>query len=199
MLNGKFKIGAKFGTAFAAVIAIFSIISLATFFSLKEINEADDWSTHTYKVLDHADVLLGSVINQETGVRGFLVSGDESFLGPYRTGRKDFQEALSELLHLTSDSPDQQKRLRQVEQLEEEWRTTIAEREIALMRNQASREEARAIESSGAGKGLMDQLRSTHEEFEEAERSLLHADNHIRTPGDVSRPALVFFHQALNN
>jgi methyl-accepting chemotaxis protein len=60
-----------------------------------------------------------------------------------------------------------------VGQLEKEWRTTIAEREIALMKDPATREEARQIEASGAGKGLMDALRAAHADFETAESGLL--------------------------
>ncbi len=173
MLSGNFKIGAKFAAAFFAMIAVFLSISVASFFSLKEIEQADAWNTHTYTVLDQANVLINSVINQETGVRGFLVSGDENFLEPYLGGKKSFKDALDRLLHLTSDNPAQQERLRRVERFEQEWRTTIAEREISLMRDPATREEARSLEASGAGKSLMDSLRGAHAEFDQAERGLL--------------------------
>ena len=173
LLNGGLKIGTKFAAAFVAIVAIFSLISAATYFSLDHIEEADAWNTHTYKVLGHANILIGSVVNQETGVRGFLVSGDENFLEPYHGGKESFQDALSKLLTLTSDNPAQQERLRRIERFERDWRTTIAEREISLMRVQETREEARALEASGAGKGLMDQLRAAHAEFDQAERALL--------------------------
>ncbi len=173
MFNGKFKIGAKFSAAFIAIIAIFLSISAATYSSLKSIEDADAWNTHTHNVLDHANVLIASVVNEETGVRGFLVSGDENFLEPYKAGKEDFQNALQKLLTLTSDNPAQQERLRRVERFENEWRTAIAEREISLMRSAATREEARALEASGAGKSLMDQLRGAHREFDQAERGLL--------------------------
>ena len=173
MLSGKFNIGTKFGAAFVAIIAIFLGISSATFLSLKSIEEADAWNTHTYKVLGRASLLLSSVVNQETGVRGFLVSGDENFLEPYIAGDKTFQNEIEHLLRLTSDNPAQQERLRRIKHFEQEWRTTIAEREIALMRNAATQENARALEASGAGKDLMDQLRGAHAEFDQAERSLL--------------------------
>ncbi|MGH1479432.1 MAG: methyl-accepting chemotaxis protein [Geminicoccales bacterium] len=173
MLSKSFKIGAKFAAAFVAIIAIFLSISAATYFSLNDIEQADAWNTHTYEVLGEANVLIASVVNQETGVRGFLVSADENFLEPYIDGKKSFKSALDKLLRLTSDNPAQQERLRRVERFEQEWRTTIAEREILLMRNPATHGEARSLEASGAGKSLMDQLRGAHQEFDQAERALL--------------------------
>ncbi|MDH3665024.1 MAG: CHASE3 domain-containing protein [Alphaproteobacteria bacterium] len=145
MFDGSLRIGTKFGAAFVAIIAIFPSISAVTYYSLKNIEEIDAWNTHTYEVLGQANILIGSVVNQETGVRGFLVSGDDNFLEPYLGGKESFRNALNQLLSLTSENPAQQERLRRIERFEQDWRTTIAEREISLMRNQATREQARAL------------------------------------------------------
>ncbi|TCD10965.1 methyl-accepting chemotaxis protein [Oricola cellulosilytica] len=173
MKLSKFKIGAKFAVTFALLIGMFLAIAGTAFMSLRTIEEADGWNVHTYNVLGHSDTLIASVVNQETGVRGYLVSGDENFLEPYIAGKADFQKALKTLLEITSDNPAQQARLQKVGQLENDWRTEIAEREIALMKNPATVEQAREIEASGAGKGLMDALRAAHAEFDTAESSLL--------------------------
>ncbi|MGI9498401.1 MAG: methyl-accepting chemotaxis protein [Geminicoccaceae bacterium] len=173
MGKGSFKIGFKFAATFIGIAIIFLSVSGATFLALKDIEEADAWNIHTYEVLERADRLIASVVDQETGVRGFLVSGDENFLESYVNGKESFEQAIDELLKLTSDDSAQQERLRQVKRFEKEWRTGIAEREISLMRNAGTREEARALEASGAGKSLMDQLRAAHHEFDVAERLLL--------------------------
>ncbi|WP_422371130.1 methyl-accepting chemotaxis protein [Hoeflea sp.] len=171
----KFKVGAKFAATFVLLIGIFVAVGATTYFSLRTIKTASDWNTHTYHVLGYSNDLIAAVVNQETGVRGFLISGDESFLEPFHAGRTAFNENMKTLLELTSDNPAQQARLRKVEQLGNDWTTTIAEREIALMKDPATVEEARRIESSGAGKGLMDALREAHAEFESAESALLGA------------------------
>ncbi|MFS8056966.1 CHASE3 domain-containing protein [Rhizobium sp. BR 317] len=38
--------------------------------------------------------ILLSMVNQETGVRGYLVSGKDDFLAPYHNGIKDYEAAL---------------------------------------------------------------------------------------------------------
>ncbi|KGF68859.1 hypothetical protein LL06_14140 [Hoeflea sp. BAL378] len=173
MQFNKFKVGAKFAATFALLISLFLAVAGTTFFSLRTIESASTWNTHTYDVLGHSDTLLLSVVNQETGVRGYLVSADEAFLEPYTGGAAQFDESMKTLLDLTSDNAEQQSRLKRIQELNLQWRTTIAEREIALMKDPATMEEARALESSGAGKGLMDELRAAHAEFETAESALL--------------------------
>ena len=49
-----------------------------------------------------ADDLRAAMIDQETGVRGYVLSGDERFLDPYRTGRRDADAALARLRALAA-------------------------------------------------------------------------------------------------
>lgn len=167
------SIGRKIGLAFSALLVISLAMLFTVYTSLAKIKEQDGWTTHTYEVLDHANVLLSAVVNQETGVRGFLIGGTDNFLAPFENGKTVYQDEIKALKELTSDNPAQQERLQSLYEAEEKWRTTIAEREIALMKNPLTHEEARQIEASGAGKALMDNIRAIHAEFVEAEASLL--------------------------
>tara|TARA_R110002020_G_scaffold35195_15_gene106350 strand:+ start:537 stop:2483 length:1947 start_codon:yes stop_codon:yes gene_type:complete len=169
----KFKVGAKFAATFALLIALFLAVAGTTFFSLRTIESASAWNTHTYDVLGHSDSLMLSVVSQESGVRGYLISADESFLAPYTAGIAQFEESMKTLLDLTSDNAEQQARLKRVQERNMEWRTTVAEPEIALMKDPATIEEARALASSGVSKAMMEDLRSAHAEFEKAESALL--------------------------
>ncbi|MEL6997402.1 MAG: CHASE3 domain-containing protein [Pseudomonadota bacterium] len=172
MLN-RIGIGAKIASSFTILILIFASVSAATYFSMERIKRADAWNTHTYDVLKHGNTLLASVIDQETGVRGYLISGDEKFLEPYVAGKARFADEIAYLLGKTSDNPAQQKRLQDIKAAEEEWRTKIAEQEIALMGSPDTVEEARSLEASGAGKALMGAIRAAHAEFVTAESALL--------------------------
>lgn len=167
------SIRSKFTLAFSCMIAIFVAVVGITLFGFYKLNNADKWNTHTYKVLDHSSRLIGAIVDQETGVRGFLVSGDELFLEPYHGGKETFANILSELKSLTSDNPAQQARLKKIGEGAEQWHEEIVDPEIALGSNLETLDEARAIEASGAGKAYMDAIRVSHAEFEEAERKLL--------------------------
>lgn len=50
---------------------------------------------------------------------------------------------------------EQQRRLGELKGLADQWRTQVAEPEIRLMRDAPTREQARAMEASGAGKKSM--------------------------------------------
>ncbi|WP_294236070.1 CHASE3 domain-containing protein [uncultured Sphingomonas sp.] len=135
--------------------------------STTEINE------HTYKVIATADQIVTSMVNQETGYRGYLVSGNDQFLAPYHKGWTEFSQAWSDVRGLTSDNPVQQGRLDDIRRLAESWHNDVAEKAIRLMAHVETREQGRALESSGAGKQAMDQLRARVGEMIATEKALM--------------------------
>lgn len=167
------KILHKLAGAFSCVIFITVCMSVTVLNSLNSVTTTDRWNVHTYQVLEEANHLISAMVNQETGLRGFLVAGRDNFLEPYNGGHEEFAKALGNLRRLTSDNPAQQQRLDQIAGLADVWRNKVAEPEIALMRNAATQDQARAMEASGAGKASMDHIRVVQHELTEAERTLL--------------------------
>jgi methyl-accepting chemotaxis protein len=104
--------------------------------------------------------LVEAMINQETGLRGYLLTGRRDFLAPYDQGASDFDRAVTEARRLTSDNPGQQARLTDVDALARRWRDEVAKPNIALMTAPATQAEARASAAKGLGKALMDRLRA---------------------------------------
>ncbi|GJD80164.1 methyl-accepting chemotaxis protein [Methylobacterium gregans] len=160
--------------------AVFSILILAalgsaavTWRGVASMRDAGDWNEHTHRVLEQAQNLAAAMVNQETGLRGYLLSADQQFLEPYRTGVRSYAEASAQIRKLTADNPQQQRRIDQIDGLAREWREQIAERAITLMRDPETRAQARQIEISGQGKVPMDALRARVAEIDAAERALL--------------------------
>jgi methyl-accepting chemotaxis protein len=167
------SIARKLMVAFAAVIAVMAVTSYMVYEKLVFIQQSAGWKTHTHVVLETLDSAMAAMVNQETGVRGYLVSGDEQFLEPYRKGREAYDAAFRQVKELTSDNPAQQARLDSMNQVATSWRGEVAEKEIALMAKPDTREQARAMESSGAGKKSMDGTRAKITEIAGIERVLL--------------------------
>ncbi len=46
---------------------------------------------HTDRVITQAHLLERDLIDMETGLRGYLLTGEKAFLQPYESGLKDFQ------------------------------------------------------------------------------------------------------------
>ena len=169
----KLAISAKLALAFAAMILVIVAVGIGTYVKLGFIEKSNGWTNHTYQVLETADAVATGMVDQETGVRGYLISGDSKFLEPYRSGRTAYDQAFAKIKQLTSDNPAQQDRLEALNSAASTWRTDVAEREIALMGQSQTREQARSLEASGAGKASMDAIRAKVNEIEGAERSLL--------------------------
>jgi signal transduction histidine kinase len=83
-----------------------------------------------------AQRLTNALVSEETGVRGYVLAGDETFLRPYRTGRVEEQRALGALREHVDEIGDEQLStdLAAVERRARIWRTRYAEPTIARVR-----------------------------------------------------------------
>ena len=93
------------------------------------------------RMLDRLDpaVLAGrdlrsALLNQESGVRGFALAGEEAFLEPYTRGRADEVAAIRRIQKLIRQEPRLTAALNDTLQRAAEWRETAAEPLIASVR-----------------------------------------------------------------
>jgi signal transduction histidine kinase len=103
--------------------------------------------------------LSTALVDEETGVRGYVITGQHEFLSPYLDGRRREQAAYTRLEALTDRSSLAAARriLRQVEASAAAWRQRYALPTLALRRHSAS-VTATTIKTD-AGKALFDALR----------------------------------------
>jgi signal transduction histidine kinase/CheY-like chemotaxis protein len=173
-LNGRrtaIAIGIGFALLIAAVVA--SIVA-----SIASAN-ADRWASHSLQVRQATTNLFSLVQDAETGQRGFLLTGDESYLQPFETAQKQIPAAEAGLRTLTADDPAQQSRLTRIY-------ATIALKLRELSRTvdfakTGNTTEALAIVRSNEGRNLMRQIRSAVNEFDEHETDLINARNQRST------------------
>jgi methyl-accepting chemotaxis protein len=144
------------GLMLVSVLSVNAVIH----FKSSEIQQTTKWTDHTAEVIAATNLALGAMVDQETGLRGFLLSGEDKFLDPYRSGVATFDKALAQAKQLTSDNAAQQQRYGEMQKFGETWRKDVAEPAIALMAKPETREAGRQIEIGGAGKVSMDGLRA---------------------------------------
>jgi methyl-accepting chemotaxis protein len=136
--------------------------------------EADVALTHEIKF--QAAVLMEQFINMETGERGFLITGDESFLDPYNEGITNYTTTMENLRSLIKDEA-QLAELAELDALVTQWRSEVIDPLIELRRavnvGQADYAEIEAIVASRAGKNLADQMRAKINDFQAFEEELL--------------------------
>ncbi|HVP60174.1 MAG TPA: CHASE3 domain-containing protein [Myxococcaceae bacterium] len=83
------------------------------------------------QVLAHSARLRELLVDRETGLRGYLLSGDRSFLGPLERADGKLVDTLRSLRVLLHENPDQLARLDIVESMAHAW-SQYAAREHAL-------------------------------------------------------------------
>ena len=91
-------------------VSILVVLCVVVWNSIKTLNNTDDMVTHTYQVIDHSDRLVNSMVDRETGLRGYAIGGQEEYLEPYYFGQKAFDDSFTTVRNLTSDNPLQQAR-----------------------------------------------------------------------------------------
>lgn len=169
----------KLFMGFGLVLGVFFISSMLTFFQFKKNIENTQWTSHTYEVIVEAENILIALVNIETGQRGYLLAGQESFLDPLRQGEQAFSTALKNIQQKTRDNTAQQQRLNKLAALYQNWRTTVIDVEIAkrqqIAANAGAMDEIVSMTRDARGKAGMDAMRAILEEIRGAETKLLAA------------------------
>lgn len=98
-----------------ALILIVNGISL--FHNLQSLKGANFLLGQSSRVADRLQYLNVLVLDAESSMRGYFVSGRESYLGPTRTVMAETEAEFKELERLLADSPSQLKNLAQLQSL----------------------------------------------------------------------------------
>src|ERR687883_598003 len=101
----------KLGVGFRAALAILIVNALFSYQAARKLIENDRRVAHTHEVLAELEGLLSTMKDAETGSRGYIIAGDESYLEPYRAAFARINDRLKRIGELTADNPVQQGRL----------------------------------------------------------------------------------------
>ena len=137
----------------------------------RRLLEANRWIGHTRSVLGELEAASSALKDAETGQRGYLLTGQESYLAPYTAAGPEATRHVRALQSLTADNPAQQARVATLAKLTDTRLAVIAET-IRLYRS-GQRDAAVTLIESGSGKRAMDTIRSTVETIREEENALL--------------------------
>jgi len=156
--------------ALGAVVGVIAIVAL--FYVYHNVR----WVNHTHVALAKGDAIVAAAVDMETGMRGFLLAGDESFLEPYRSGEQRIFAGLAELRQTVSDNPGQVARLQSAEQIIQEWQSEVVDAQIALRRDIGDADtmnDVARIVGEARGKAYFDAFREQIATFVARERELL--------------------------
>ena len=136
---------------------ILIVNSFSLFHNLKSLNGANLLIERSARVAERLQYLNVLVMDAESSLRGYFISGLESYLGPSKTAATELDSGFRELESLLSDSPSQLKNLSQLH--------TLVRRKMAIM-DQAVEVYRRgglndivSLAKVGDGRAAMDEIR----------------------------------------
>jgi signal transduction histidine kinase len=162
--------------AFRAVAAsvVFALIIGAVFAVLlivvQHLRDTGRQAVDTRDELAAADKLQKAIIDIETGQRGFVITGKERFLQPWRAGREAFPPGAARLIEF-ADTPAGKARARRIA---EAGKSYIRDYSIPLVQAaQRGDPSVRSVATTEQGKERVDDLRSQFARLISADREQL--------------------------
>jgi len=149
----------------AAVIML--LVGWESYRDTIRVADAAEARKHSFEVRAVLADTAARLVDAETGQRGFLLTGDETYLEPYRGAIKNVNRLITELRNFTADNANQQKRILELEPLVEKKLAEL-QRTIDLRKTEGSAA-ANAVVLAGEGKRWMDQIRTVLADLQEEE------------------------------
>jgi methyl-accepting chemotaxis protein len=116
------------------VLGLLVIISIVVYLSITSLLNSFNMVDHTHTVVQEAMMIEASAVDMETGMRGYLLAGEENFLDPYNTGSERFNELVKKLSKTVDDNPAQVQLLAEIKDNINQWKEQVTEKNIELRR-----------------------------------------------------------------
>jgi len=153
------------------IVVLAALTAYTAFNHVSALRRSQDEVSHTHEVMETAQGLFASLLDAETGQRGYLLTGREDYLQPWTRATRDIPGQLTRLRRLIADNPEQIDRVGQLQQATT-LRLEILKETVEAMRRGDS-EAARDIVRSGRGKVQMDRIRAVTARIMAEEAALL--------------------------
>ncbi|MCA9219774.1 MAG: PAS domain S-box protein [Planctomycetales bacterium] len=151
----------------AAVLAVDGAIALS---NLRQLNEHARLVAETHEVRELTADVLQSLLDAETGQRGFILTGREEYLEPYAAALAQADEKIARLKEATRGNPLQQAR---VEVLEQSSRKLLETLRDGIEHRVTDGEQGSYEDAVDQAKQHMDAIRALEFEIRREETELL--------------------------
>jgi signal transduction histidine kinase len=147
------------GAAFAVLLS-----------SVADLRRAEQRATRSHDVLATANRLERLAVDLETGQRGFVITGQERYLEPWRAARTTFLGQARTLSDLVADNPVQRRRAQRITQAYVSYVRDYSDPLIETARRDPAA--ARSLAATDEGKRRMDGIRAEFDSLTATEAAL---------------------------
>ena len=128
------SIKSKLVAGFGSVLAIILVLLVLAYNNFNKLSAASDWDRHTLEVLAETNQITISLLQIQTSTRGFMLTGNESLVGPIDKEESIGRRHLDRAIALTVDNPPQQERLHRLGPMMNDWIANVINPLIAKRR-----------------------------------------------------------------
>ena len=155
-------------SGFLVAVAAVIIIAVLSYDSVRQTAATSQDLARTVEALAQVQAILSTLKDAETGQRGYLLTGRETYLEPFESATQALPLALSAARERMAEDPAQAQRLATLTVLANEKLQELSK--TVELRRAGQSEAALAVVQSDHGKTLMDRIRSLGEEMQNEER-----------------------------
>ncbi|MGB0563033.1 MAG: methyl-accepting chemotaxis protein [Spirulinaceae cyanobacterium] len=156
---------------FSIIVALSGVAAGSTFLATRAEQQTSDRIADNYQTDSLIRELATTLVDAETGQRGFIFTKQERYLEPYNVAVTELDERFANLEAFLTDSPEQLERLSEARTLTD---AKFAELQETIDLQRRGEEEAvRVLVLSDKGKNLMEEMRAVIAEMQATEAALL--------------------------
>ena len=182
------NLGRKIIIGFIACAIVLFGVAIFSFKNTEKFVASNTLVNHSNTVLYEFEQILKYSIDAETGVRGYIITGDAIFLKTFASANSKLIEKIEKVKKLTKDNSTQQKN---IEELSKQIKLRLENLNTGVTYRKINFEKARAFVASREGKQIQDEIRKIIEQAQEIERTLL-AQRIQESQDDASKFNFVF-------
>ncbi len=167
----KLTLQTKLDISFALGLITLSLVGYMAWSSNDRQNSDAMQVNRSHDVISALESLRYVVTDSETGMRGYVITGDVAYLGPYQKDLNDVDNSYDHLRILSSDYPARQQQLRTLKSLLDNRRAGLGK--ILQLKREQGLEAVRDSYLSGNGLVQHEQIRQIITTLQQDERHTL--------------------------
>ncbi len=163
--------GRRLAAGFGFAVLILLLIATVSYRTTNSLIANEGLVSHTHEVRTDLARIMSALTDAETGQRGYLLTGNDAYLEPYQSALKNITDTFEDVQKLTSDNPNQQRRLASISPL---IASKLAELKKTIDTRKAEGfDSALKLVNNNQGKADMDQIRTIIDAADREELDLL--------------------------
>ncbi len=185
-MDRNWTFGRRLAVGFGLAGFILLIVAAVSYKTNDDLIQNERMVNHTHEVRTNLALVLSTLADGETAMRGYTLTGNDTFLVPYEAATRNVDIVFQNLQKLTADNPNQQRRLNILAPIIDAKMANLRQA-IDLRRNQGF-DAAQKFIMTEEGEGAMSEARRIiAEAISEEEGLLRQRDQQAQSSADFAK------------